>query len=42
MIALPYWVAVPATVLAIFAANALFQRVVLTQVASAKVSPSIS
>ncbi|MET0529766.1 MAG: branched-chain amino acid ABC transporter permease [Microvirga sp.] len=36
MLALPYWVAVPATVLAIFAGTALFQRVVLTQVAAAK------
>ena len=36
MLALPYWVAVPATVLAIFAGTALFQRLVLTQVAAAK------
>jgi len=36
MLALPYWIAVPATVLAIFAGTALFQRVVLTQVAAAK------
>jgi branched-chain amino acid transport system permease protein len=36
MVALPYWVAVPATVLGIFIATALFQRIVLTQVAAAK------
>lgn len=36
IIALPYWVAVPATILAIFVGTAFFQRVVLTQVAAAK------
>ena len=36
MLALPYWIAVPATVVAIFAGTALFRRIVLTQVAAAK------
>src|SRR5215218_1728937 len=36
IVSLPFWIAVPATVFAIFIGAALFQRVVLTQVAAAK------
>src|SRR5215213_2496197 len=36
IVSLPFWIAVPATIFAVFVGAALFQRVVLTQVAAAK------